>query len=425
MLSRSLLGRSVPSRSIVITVVRKGVVLNHLLFNKRCATGVCAVIVAVLATLTPVAWSQNQVSFNTLEVEAIAAQGPWPMAMPADVGNELSGKLWAEKLGETLFNDPSLSSNQAISCATCHQIENGFSDQLPVAIGLEKGVRNTQGLLDVGLQRWFGWDGGADSLWSASIRPMLNKHEMGLDISSLGDALRDNKVFVSAVDTHASDIIFDGQAVSATADLNNEQLAVVAGKSMAAFMRTLRSQPTEFDLFRVALLENNIEAQAAYSNSAKRGLKIFIGEANCRMCHFGANFSNAEFHDTGRPFFTGVGQVDPGRYTGIERVKNDPFNLLGQYAVGSSDVDKLKTSEVKLGQINWGQWRTPSLRNLSHTAPYMHDGSLQTLRDVVDAYVNIDTDRLHAQGESILKPLDLNDAQRDDLVEFLLSLSVK
>jgi len=344
----------------------------------------------------------------------------------------LSGLGWAEALGESLFFDSSLSVNQTISCASCHQPELGFSDNLAVGIGLEQGVRNTQGLLDVGLQRWFGWDGGADSLWAASIRPLLNAHEMGNDAASLAEALRANSALIKSLQFYLNESV-DAKHSMSSADANSanihltmsdEALIVFAGKSIGAFMRTLRSKRSAFDEFRDAIVNNDAKGVSAYSDSAKRGLKIFIGDANCRACHFSAHFSNGEFHDTGRPFFTGVGKVDPGRYTGIQRVKQDPYNLLGGYATDSSTTDKLKTSEVKFGQLNWGQWRTPSLRNLELTAPYMHDGSLKTLREVVDAYADIDTDRLHVKGESILKPLDLTEEQRNDLVNFLRSLSV-
>jgi len=339
-----------------------------------------------------------------------------------DPGNELSGLPWAEQLGEALFSEPTLSANQQISCASCHQPENGFTDNRPVGIGLKTGARNTQGLFDVGLQRWFGWDGGADSLWAATIRPLFNAHEMGNNTATLASTLRTNELFVSALRNHlpeptdnpvpASDV--SAENIKPLANREDDELVVLAAKAIAAFMRTLRSPRSQFDQFRDALINEDVQAQAAYSDSAKRGLKLFVGDANCRVCHFGSNFSNGEFHDTGRPFFTGVGEVDPGRYTGIQRVTQDPFNLLGEYARGSSDSDQLKTSKVKLSQLNWGQWRTPSLRNLTQTAPYMHDGSLKTLRDVVDAYADIDTDRLHAKGEAILKP---------DLVNFLRTLS--
>ena len=148
-----------------------------------------------------------------------------------------------------------------------------------------------------------------------------------------------------------------------------------------------------------------------------------MSDANCHVCHFGPNFSNGEFHDTGRSFFTGVGQVDPGRYTGIKRVRQDPYNLPGRYNGTEVDHEIIKTRTVKLGQVNFGQWRTPSLRNLTTTAPYMHDGSIESIRAVVDSYADIDPDRLHSNGESILKPLNLSEQDRRDLVAFLESLS--
>ncbi len=395
-------------------------------------------IAFLFASGVPEAFAQSRAEFSEQEISAIIAHGPWPEAVPPDPANELSGLRWAEKLGESLFSDTTLSANQSVSCASCHQPENGFTDKLSVGVGLEKGVRNTQGLLDIGLQRWFGWDGGADSLWAASLRPMFNAHEMGNDITSLANTLRSNEMLLTAlqsnyIDHSTTDISNnDIQTNNTSADenkpivnLSDEELVVVAAKSIAAFMRTLRSERSEFDRYRDALANDDVKAQASYSESAKRGLKIFIGEANCRVCHFGSNFSNGEFHDTGRPFFTEVGVVDSGRYGGIKRVKQDRFNLLSQYGETSSHNDKLKTKDVKLSQLNWGQWRTPSLRNLDLTGPYMHDGSLETLRDVVDAYADIDPDRLHAEGEAILRPLDLNDDQRNDLVNFLRSLSLK
>jgi len=104
-------------------------------------------------------------------------------------------------------------------------------------------------------------------------------------------------------------------------------------------------------------------------------------------------------------------------------MRDDPFNLMGPHADGVRASDARKSGTVTLGQVNFGQWRTPSLRNLSLTAPYMHDGSLATLRDVVDYYADIDPTRLHRQGESLLNPLQLDNADREDLVRFLETLS--
>ena len=116
--------------------------------------------------------------------------------------------------------------------------------------------------------------------------------------------------------------------------------------------------------------------------------------------------------------------MDSGRHSGIKRVRDDRYNLTGSF---NGDVEKRelrKTQTVKLVQSNFGQWRTPSLRSLTTTAPYMHDGSLATLRDVVDHYSEIDPTRLHSKGEAILKPLNLDEQSKTDLVRFLESLSL-
>lgn len=356
-----------------------------------------------------------EVSFSDQEISRLKLFGPWPATMQPDPGNEFSGQMWAETLGEKLFHSTDLSGNQSLSCASCHQPDNGFTDGLAVASGVKQHVRNTQGLLNAGYQRWFGWDGGADSLWAASLRPMLSDIEMSADTATTAKRLRSTEYFVQAL---------SGAGVNVNS-MTDEALLVVVGKVLAAYQRTLVSGQTAFDRYLTALQVNDVSATEAYADSAKRGMKIFFGDANCHTCHFGPNFSNGEFHDIGRPFFTGVGKVDPGRYAGIKRVQSDRFNLAGSYNTNTVETDIQKTLTVKLGQVNFGQWRTPGLRNLVSTAPYMHDGSLATLRDVVDAYADIDPARLHAQGEAILKPQDWTEQQRQDLVSFLQSLSEK
>ncbi len=345
------------------------------------------------------------------ELSQLRSFGPWPMPVPPDPGNELSGVAWAESLGKILFSDPGLSGDGALSCSSCHLSGKGFADGKALAEGKHRHVRNTQGLLDVGLQRWLGWDGGADSLWAASLRPMLSEIEMAGDIPEIAQTLRNRSYFTAAVNQWLS------------GDMTDEEWVVLAAKAIAAYIRTLQSPETPFDDFYDGVMANDATAIRQYPAAAKRGLKIFLSDANCHVCHFGPNFSNGEFHDTGRSFFTGVGQVDPGRYTGIKRVRQDPYNLPGRYNGTEVDHEIIKTRTVKLGQVNFGQWRTPSLRNLTTTAPYMHDGSIESIRAVVDSYADIDPDRLHSNGESILKPLNLSEQDRRDLVAFLESLS--
>lgn len=373
-------------------------------------------IQAPATSLPETAADLNEIDFTRQELAIIGSFGPWPQSPPMDPGNEFSGLDWAERLGEKLFGDADLSGNQKISCQTCHQPKLGFSDGLPTAIGTASHTRNTQTLWNAGFQHWFGWDGGTDSLWSASLRPLLSSIEMDSDIFSIASRFRNKVYFKEALQAQSMS--------SFLASLTDEQLVVFIAKTIGAYTRTLVSGQSDFDHFRDALKSGDLTAQRRYSISSRRGLRIFIGEANCHVCHFGPNFSNGEFHDTGRPFFTGVGQVDPGRYEGIKRVKSDRYNLAGIFNGAEISEEVLKTTNVKIGQANFGQWRTPTLRNLVFTQPYMHDGSLVTLRDVVDAYADIDPARLHQDGEAILKPLDLDERGRQDLVNFLKSLSV-
>jgi cytochrome c peroxidase len=347
--------------------------------------------------------------FTEAEVATILSHGPWPPAPRRDPTNRLSGDSAAIELGRELFFDPGLSRNGGIACSSCHAPARGFTDGLPRAVGLARHDRNTQGLLDVGQQRWFGWDGGADSLWAASLRPLLSPIEMSADAASVAARLRRQPGIDAAITS-----------------LDDEALLVIAAKSIAAFLETLVSPRTAFDDFRDALARGDRAAMQAYPAQARRGLAIFAGRGNCSICHAGAAFTNGEFHDVGRPFLVERGRVDPGRHAGIRRLRSDPYRLDSRWndqppTDGPADIS-LKTKTVVLQHRNWGEWKTPSLRGLVATAPYMHDGSLATLRDVVRHYSELNLDRLHADGEALLKPLRLSDAEIDDLVAFLESL---
>jgi len=196
---------------------------------------------------------------------------------------------------------------------------------------------------------------------------------------------------------------------------------VDVGKALAAFQETLVSGRTPFDDFRDALERG--EMKTSYSLSAQRGLKIFVGKGNCSVCHFGPQFTNGEFADTGVPFFVAPGKVDPGRQGGIEKLKQNPFNLLGRYNDERPASSAVKTRHVQVQHRNFGEFRVPGLRGVARTAPYMHNGSLATLADVVRFYSELNEERLHADGEKILKPLHLTPQESEDLAAFLESLS--
>ena len=164
---------------------------------------------------------------------------------------------------------------------------------------------------------------------------------------------------------------------------------------------------------------------ARYPLAAQRGLRIFVGKGNCSLCHFGPHFTNGEFADTGVSFFAGKGKVDPGRHGGIRKLKEDPHNLLGRYNDDPALAAGTSTRHVDAQHRNFGEFRVPGLRNVALTAPYMHNGSLATLREVVAFYSNLNEERLHADGEKILRPLNLSEAEIEDLAAFLESLTEK
>ena len=164
-------------------------------------------------------------------------------------------------------------------------------------------------------------------------------------------------------------------------------------------------------------------AVAAYPAAAQRGLALFLGRARCYVCHSGPNFSNGEFSDIGVPFFVGKAQVDPGRHGGIQSLRASRYNLLGPFNDDASRSTATSTRHVLIDHRHFGEFRVPSLRNLARTAPYMHNGSLRTLREVLRHYSDLDENRLHADGERILVPLRLIEGETEDLLAFLDSLS--
>jgi cytochrome c peroxidase len=361
----------------------------------------------LLVALAPAA-----LAFTEAEKRAIAAHGPWPPAFAPDPSNRASGKPAAIELGERLFFDRRLSSNGEHSCSRCHVPERNWTDGEVRARGLELTDRNTPSVANVRVQRWFGWDGAHDSLWAQSIRPILDARELGMSAARVAALVRGD-----------ADHSCRYRKVFGDVPAEDEAVLVGAAKALAAFQETLVSGRTAFDDFRDALVKNDAAGMAKYPDAAKRGLKIFVGKGACNVCHIGPAFTNGEFHDTGIPFFIEKGRVDPGRHAGIQNLRADRFNLLGPYSDDAKRSTATSTRHVALEHRNFGEFRTPSLRNLALTAPYMHNGHLATLRDVVQHYSTISPDRLHADGEAILRPLKLSERETQDLVAFLGTLS--
>ncbi len=252
---------------------------------------------------------------------------PLPRVAPAPQDNPTTPAKVA--LGKQLFFDPRLSGDNKMSCATCHAPEKAFGDGLPTAKGAggKTLARNSQTVLNVGFFDKLFWDGRAASLEQQALIPIASPNEMHQDLRALEDEL-------SAVPDYAAQF----QTVFGTA-VNRDGIA----KALAAYERSLITEPAPFDRYLSG-------EKDAISGAAKRGYELFVGEAGCVRCHNGPLLSDGKFYRIGASF------LDKG---------------LG--AVTGKPEDNFK-------------FRTPSLRNIAQTGPYMHDGSLETLYDVVTFY---------------------------------------
>ena len=335
--------------------------------------------------------------------------------MTRDASNRVSGNPAAIALGRQLFSDRRLSRDGARSCATCHDPAKAFQDGRTRSVGAALVDRNAIALANLRLNRWFGWAGAADSLWAQSIRPILDDKELDLTPELLRERLAADAGIAAAYDE-----LFGAKLA---AD-EPERVLVNVAKALAAFQETIVTARTPFDDFRDALARGDAAGMARYPPAAQRGLKIFAGKGRCTACHFGPNFSNGEFDDVGVRYFADNGRVDQGRYGGIAALAASRFNLLGPYSDDAGENSALHTRHVEPQHRNWGEFRVPSLRNVARTAPYMHNGSLATLEDVVRHYSEVDEERLHGDdGARLVRPLRLTPQEAADLVSFLRTLS--
>jgi cytochrome c peroxidase len=312
--------------------------------------------------------------WNADERAAIGSLGPWPPPAVRDPSNRVSGRPEAAALGEALFHSTRLSTVGGLRCATCHEPWRHFTDGRPVAQGAEAGTRNTPSVLNVRLQHWFGWDGANDSLWSQSIRPMLDPREMRSDARRVASALRDDenlrRLYAAAF----------GHAPPA----DDEAALVDAGKALAAYQETLMSERTPFDAFRDALVGGDSNAEQRYPPDALRGLKLFVGRGRCIACHAGPNFSDGEFHRSRIASKLPGGAPDSGRVLGLEKLLASPYTRGGRF--NDDPAPGVKPSSG--ADVN--AFRTPGLREVAATSPYMHDGSIARLCDAVLPHAALD-----------------------------------
>jgi cytochrome c peroxidase len=379
------------------------------------ARAVVGAVCALLAGTSPA--EQDLVAkpvFTDSEIKIILSHGPWPAPAQSDPTNRVSGKPDAIEFGTRLFFDQRLSASGTMSCSSCHVPERNWSDNLQRGVGLSEVDRNTPTLMNLSASRWYGWDGASDSLWSQSLRPILDEREL------------------AATPRHVAQLVRNDEQLSCRyrkvfgtppSPVDDEAVFVDVGKALAAFQETLVSGRTPFDRFREMLAGAERPPIDTYSEPAQRGLRIFIGKGGCTACHSGPNFTGGEFFNTGLSRFAPRGQADPGRQAGIRRLMESRFNLLGPYNDDRTGSGAARTREASLEKVNPGEFKVPSLRNLILTAPYGRDGGVETVAEVVRHYASLDPVRLHAKDGRPAKPLALTPREQTDLIVFLQSLS--
>ena len=199
--------------------------------------------------------------------------------------------------------------------------------------------RNTPTLMNLRAGRWYGWDGAADSLWSQSLRPILDKRELAATPHHVAQLVRSDEQLSCRY-----------RKVYGTLPADDEAVLVGVGKVLASFLETLVSGRTPFDRFRDAVAKGEPPSNWNFSEPAQRGLKIFIGKGACTECHSGPNFTGGEFFNTGLSKFAPRGLPDPGRPEGVRQVLESRFNLLGQYNDDKTGAAAERTRKASSGK---------------------------------------------------------------------------
>ena len=271
------------------------------------------------------------------------------------------------ELGKQLYFDGRLSRDNTVSCASCHDPNKGWSNGARFATGIrgQVGGRSAPTIINAGYSYFQFWDGRAQHVEGQALGPIQNPIEMDLTLDELVEKL--NKI--------------EGYRKQFRQVFGTDVTSAGIAKAIGAFERTVLSGNAPYDRFKAG-------DQAALSPAAKRGRRVFFNRAHCSACHSGGNFSDGGFHNLG----VGINAKNPdlGRY--------NETKLLGDR----------------------GAFKTPTLRGVSRTAPYMHDGSIKTLRQVVEFY-NKGGER-NGNLDPLMQPLKLSDRELGFLVEFLKAL---
>lgn len=340
--------------------------------------------------------------FGLTLADAIASSfAPVPLGLPPIPGlDDTQEKRNKVLLGSKLFNDKRFSADGTIGCVSCHQPKRAFTDGRPVASGIHdrKGTRNTPTLLNIAYLESQFWDGRSRSLEDQAGFPFVNPFEHGLEShNAVLRQIRRSRAYVSAF-----------RAVYGIEPRQITMQHVVS--ALATFQRTLLAGDSPFDRFYYG------NDRRALSPAAARGLDVFRGKGDCATCHTigvkAAIFTDQQFHGLG---------------VGREHIASRLAHVAKQAVVASAtEAERLIVSRPDIAALgrflatrkpaDIGKFRTPSLRNVALTAPYMHDGSVATLEEAIDL-------EIYYRGIAANRPLVLTPEEKSDLVDFLKSLT--
>ncbi len=351
---------------------------------------------ALLACAPGEAWTDEERAV----IATFGVEEPLPMRPTNRVADDAN----AATVGERFFHDPDMSANGQVACITCHHPELHFGDGLDTPNTLGKGARNTPSIEFTAYNTWYFWDGRSDSAWSQATGPIVNPIEHGFSAQRVRE-------HVIAHDAEAYISVFG--AISEDPDV----VITNVGKAIEAFERTFR-QPASRFLRYVRELEAGRDSDTL-SRAEKDGLRLFIGEGGCVNCHHGPRLTDDSFHNIGLPV-TAANGLDPGRATGAGAVLADPYNCLGRFS------DDHACPELHYLDPSFPDWamgfKTPTLRNVAETAPYMHDGQTRSLAAALLFYNLLPGVPVAGHRELTLQPLGFDANELENLEAFLRAL---
>lgn len=350
--------------------------------------------------------------------ERAALKSLWIGSLPKtapDPTNEVADSAAAADFGHRLFFDTRLSRDGSVACATCHVPDKAFTDGRKLARGIGQTRRNAPTIIGAGTSPWLFWDGRKDSLWSQALAPFENPVEHGTTRAKVVAVVRQDPDYRRRYRRIFGPLpAEDDRAGISRAFVN-------LGKAIAAYEHAITPGPSKFDRYVEAILSNRKPAPA-YQLSIEEiaGLRAFISEnqGQCMRCHNGPMFTNNHFHNIGSQEFD-ANEHERGRAAGIELAMADDSNCRSAFN-GSARQD---CAELRFAKRNSpelvGAFKTPTLRFLPKTAPYMHIGQYTSLEDVIWHYRDVPPATI---GKSELRRLIMSDAQFRQIEDFLRTL---